>query len=87
VSVNETLELSEYVGIKAKKQDSKHKKNRADYESEGGKTRGRDGRLVNKELVKDREHASSDNSYRELVVDAETGKVIVDKHEKLSEHK
>ena len=86
LSVKETLGLSEYIGIKAKKPTSKHKKNRADYEYEEGKKKGKDGRLVYKKLVKDREHASSDNSYQELVIDVKTGKVIVDKHEKLSEH-
>ena len=86
LSVKETLGLSEYIGIKAKKPTSKHKKNRADYEYEEGKKKGKDGRLVYKKLVKDREHASSDNSYQELVIDSETGKVIVDKHEKFSEH-
>ena len=86
VSIKETLGLSEYIGIKAKKQNSKHKNNRADYEYEEGKKKGKDGRPVYKKLVKDREHADSDNSYQELVIDAETGKVIVDKREKLSEH-
>ena len=86
VTVNETLVLHEYIGIKAKKPTSKHKKNRADYEYEEGKKKGKDGRLVYKKLVKDREHAGSDNSYQELVIDSETGKVIVDKREKFSEH-
>ncbi len=87
LSVKETLSLSEYIGVEAKKQDSKHKKNRADYEFGEGKKTGKNGRLVYKKLVKDREHADSDNSYQELVIDSETGKVIVDKHEKLSEHR
>ncbi|HEY42084.1 MAG TPA: hypothetical protein G4O18_09570 [Dehalococcoidia bacterium] len=85
-TVRETLVLHEYVGLKVKKPASKHKKNRADYELEEGKKRGKDGRLVYKKLVKDREHADSNDSYQELVVDAETGEVIVDKHEKLSKH-
>ncbi len=87
MSVKETWGMSEYIGIKAKRIDSKHKRNRADYEFEEGKKKGKDGRLVYKKLVKDREHADSDNSYQEHVIDAETGKVIVDKHERLSEHK
>ena len=86
MSIKETWGLSEYIGIKAKKQDSKHKNNRADYEFGEGKKKGKDGRLVYKKSVKDREHADSDNSYQELVIDVKTGKVIVDKHEKLSEH-
>ncbi len=87
VTVKETWVLHEYVGLKAKKPSSKHHKNKADYEFEEGKKKGKNGRLVYKKLVKDREHADSDNSYQELVIDAKTGKVIVDKHEKLSEHK
>ena len=87
VTVKETLGLSEYIGIKAKKQNSKHKKNRADHEFEEGKKIGRDGRPVYKKLIRDREHPNSDNSYQELVIDTKTGKVIVDKHEKLSEHR
>ncbi len=87
MTVKETLVLHEYIGLQAKKPSSKHKKNRVDYEFEEGKKKGKDGRLIYKKLVKDREHADSDNSYQEHVVDAETGKVIVDKHEKLSEHK
>ncbi len=87
LTFKENLSLNEYVGLEAKKQGSKHEKNRADYEFGEGKKIGKDGRLVYKKLVKDREHANSDNSYQELVIDAETGKVVVDKHEKLSEHK
>ena len=87
VSVKETWRLSEYIGIKAKKQNSKHKKNRADHEFEEGKKIGRDGRPVYKKLIRDREHPNSDNSYQELVKDVKTGKVIVDKHEKLSKHR
>jgi len=87
VSVKETLELREYIGIKAKKQNSKHKKSRADLEFEEGKKIGKDGKPVYKKLIRDREHPNSDNSYQELVVDTKTGKVIVDKREKLSEHK
>ena len=53
LTVREALVLHEYVGLKAKKPTSKHKKNRADYEFEEGKKRGKDGRLVYKKLVKD----------------------------------
>ena len=87
LSVKETLGLSEYIGIKAKKQNSKHKKRRADYEFEEGKKIGKDGKPVYKKLIRDREHPNSDNSYQELVIDTKRGKVIVDKHEKLSGHK
>ena len=87
MSVKETWGLSEYIGIKAKKSSSKHKSNRADHEFAEGKKIGRDGKSVYKKLIRDREHPNSDNSYQELVKDAKTGKVIVDKHEKLSEHR
>ena len=86
LSIKETLGLSEYIGIKAKNSSSKHKRNRADYEFGEGKKIGKDGKLVYKKSVKDRENANSDNSYQELVVDVKTDEVIVDKHEKLSEH-
>ncbi len=82
----ETLSLNEYIGLKAKKPTSKHKHNRADYEFGEGKKIGGDGRLVYKKTVRDRENAESDNSYQEFVKDVKTGKVEVDKHEKLSEH-
>ena len=87
LSIKETLGLSDYIGIKVKKLSSKHKKNRADYEFEEGKKIVKDGKLVYKNSVKDRENANSDNSYQELVVDVKTGKVIVDKHKKLSKHR
>lgn len=87
LTVKDTLVLNEYFGLEAKRASSKHQRDRADYEFEEGKRKGKDGRLVYKKLVKDREHAGSDNSYQELVIDTKTGKVIVDKHEKLSEHK
>ena len=86
LSVKETLGLSEYIGIKAKKPTSKHKKNRADYEYEEGKKKGKDGRLVYKKSIKDREHTALPHSYIERVTDIETGEIIVDKDEKLSEH-
>jgi DNA-directed RNA polymerase subunit RPC12/RpoP len=87
VTVKDNLVLHEYIGLKAKKPSSTHKKSRADYEFEEGKKKGKNGRLVYKKLVRDREHAASDNSYQELVIDVETGKVIVDKHERLSKHR
>ena len=86
LTVKDTMVLHEYIGLKTKKPSSGHKKNRADYEFEEGQKKGKDGRLVYKKLVKDREHADSDNSYQELVIDTKTGNTIVDKHEKLSEH-
>ena len=86
VSVKETWSWNEYNKIKAKKASTTHKKHKVRHEFEEGKKKGNDGRLVYKKLVKDREHAKSDNSYQELVIDVETGKVIEDKHEKLSEH-
>jgi predicted nucleic acid-binding Zn-ribbon protein len=85
LSVRETLGLSEYVGIKAKKQNSKHKKNRADYELEEGKKKGKDGKLVYKKRIVNREHPDLPNSYVEVVKDKD-GKIIVNKSEKLSEH-
>ncbi len=66
---------------------SKHKKNRADYELQQGRRIGKNGKLVYRRSVKDREHPDSDDSYQELVKDAKNGAVIVDKHEKLSGHR
>ena len=82
----ETLELHEYNRLKAKKPASKHKKNRPDYELEQGKKIGKDGKLVDKTVIKDREHPDLPDSYVETVKD-KNGNIIVDKHEKLSEHK
>ena len=69
-----------------KKPDSKHKKKRADYEFEQGVTTGKNGKLVYKRKVKDREHPDSPGSYVEYVRDKD-GNIIVDKSEKLSEHR
>ena len=85
VTVNETLVLHEHIGIKAKKTSSKHKKNRVDYEYEEGKKKGKDGELVYKKRVVNREHPDSPNSYVEVVRDKD-GNIIVNKSEKLSEH-
>ncbi len=85
VSVKETWGLSEYTGIKAKKQGSEHKNKRADYEFGEGKKKGGDGKLVYKRMVRDREHPNSPGSYIEYVRDKD-GNIIVNKSEKLSEH-
>ncbi len=86
VTVKETLVLHEYIGLKAKKPSSKHKKNRADYESEQGVKRGKNGKLVYKRKIVDREHPDLPDSYVEYVRDKD-GNVIVNKNEKLSEHR
>ena len=78
--------IHEYIGLEAKKPYSKHKKNRADYECEKGVKRGRNGKLVYKKIVRDREHPESPDSYVEYVRDEE-GNIIVNKTEKLSEHR
>jgi predicted nucleic acid-binding Zn-ribbon protein len=83
----ETLELREGLNLKANKPTSKHKKHRADYEFEEGEKLGRNGRLVHKKVIKDRERANSPHSYQELVKDVKTGEIIVNKDEKLSEHR
>jgi len=85
LSINETLELSEYTGIKARNPSTKHKKNRVDYESEQGVTTGKNGKRVYKRKVIDREHPDSPMSYVEYVRDKD-GNIIVNKSEKLSEH-
>jgi hypothetical protein len=76
----------DYIGLEVKKPYTKHKKNRADYESEQGVTKGRNGKLVFKRKVKDREHPDSPDSYVEYVRDRD-GNIIVNKSEKLSEHR
>jgi predicted RNA-binding Zn-ribbon protein involved in translation (DUF1610 family) len=86
LTIKETWSWNEYNKLKAKKLSNTHKKHRADYEFEEGKKIGKDGKLVYKRLVKDRENTNSDNSYQELVIDVKTGDVVVDKHEKLSKH-
>jgi hypothetical protein len=86
LSVKEALVLSEYIGIKAKKSSSKHKKNRADYESEEGVTIGKNGKRVYKRKVIDREHPDSPGSYVEYVRDKD-GNIIVNKSEKWSKHR
>ena len=73
------------MGLKAKKPSSKHKGGRADHEVGKGIKKGKDGRLVYKENVIDREHPSTLGSYIEVVKDL-NGNVILDKREKLSEH-
>ncbi|MFC2071513.1 hypothetical protein ACFLUU_02185 [Chloroflexota bacterium] len=86
LTFRETLGMSEHIGIKAKKQNSKHKNNRADYEYEEGEKKGKDGELVYKKRVINREHPDSPNSYVEVVKDKD-GDILVNKSEKLSEHK
>lgn len=83
----EALKLYESHGLKAKKPTSRHsKKNRVDYEFVEGERFGRNGRLVYGKTKKDREHPDLPDSYVETVKDKD-GKIIIDKHEKLSEHK
>ena len=86
LTIKETLGLSEYIGIKAKKQSSKHKKNRVDYVFEEGKKKGKDGEMVYKKRVINREQPDLLGSYIELVRDKDNN-IIVNKNEKLSEHR
>ncbi len=78
----ETLELVERMKLKARKPTSTHKKRRPDYELEKGKKIGKDGNLVSIERIIDRDS----NYYKETVKDKDD-KVIVNKEEKLSEHR
>ena len=82
----ETLELHEYKKLKAKRPASTHKNHRADYEFEEGKKIGRNGKLVYKKSIKDREHANSRHSYIEIFIDSE-GNALANKDEKLSNHR
>ena len=77
-------EVKAHVLLKLKKKGatSKHKKGRPDYELEEGKKTGKDGKLVSIERIIDRDS----DRYQEIVKD-ENGKIIVDKDEKLSEHR
>lgn len=86
LSVKETLVLSEYIGIKAKQQKSTRKKSKADYEFEEGKKKGKNGEMVYKKRIINREQPNLIGSYIEVVKDKD-GNIIVDKNEKLSEHK
>ena len=82
----ETVNLNEYIGLSAKKPTSKHKHNRADYEFGEGKKIGKDGKLVYKKRIMNREHPDLPDSYVEVVKDKD-GNIIVNKSEKLSEHR
>ena len=68
--------------LKAYKPSSKHKKKRAANEIEKGGRIGRDGKLVSIERVIDRDS----NRYKETIK-AENGQTMVNKDEKLSEHR
>jgi len=80
------MEPHGFLGGKLKKFTSKHKKNKADFEFEQGITTGKNGELVYKKVLKNREHPTSPGSYVEYVRDKE-GNIIVNKSEKLSEHR
>ena len=82
----ESLSLNEYIGLKAKKHGPEHKNNRADYEVEEGNKIGKDGKLVYKKRVLNRENPDLPGSYVETVKDKD-GNIIVNKSEKLSEHR
>jgi hypothetical protein len=84
--MNDAVNVYEHQKMGTKKTTSKHKNNRANYEQEQGTTFGKDGKLVFKIKVKDREHSDQPGSYQEYVRDQE-GNIIVNKSEKLSEHK
>ncbi len=86
LTTTEGLTLNEYVGLAARKKHStRNNKKRADFEVGEGNKYGRDGKLVIKKVVFDREHPDADGSYQEYVRDKE-GNIIVNKSEKLSEH-
>ena len=85
VAVEDKLTLHDYLAVEIKRPLSKHKKHRADYESGQGIIRGKNGKLVYKKKVRDREHPDSPGSYVEYVRDKD-GNIIVNKSEKLSEH-
>jgi len=85
VSAHSAIGLSTFVGIKKRKHDSKHKKNRADYESEQGIIKGKNGIPVFKRKIIDREHPTLPDTYVEYVRDKD-GNIIVNKSEKLSQH-
>jgi hypothetical protein len=85
VAIHETIALYDSIGIKGKKAGTKHKNNRVDYESEQGIKRGKNGRLVFKKKLIDREHPNQNGSYVEYVRDEE-GNIIVNKSERLTEH-
>lgn len=68
--------------LAARKPTSTHKKRRPNYESDSGKKIGKNGKLVSIERIIDRDS----NYYKEVIKDKD-GKVIVDKDEKLSEHR
>ena len=87
LTISDSVSVSDYVRGEARRLDSRHKGNRADHDFEEGTRHGGDGRLVYKKNVRDREHPHSDGSYQELVIDVKTGEVIVDKHERLSDHR
>jgi len=78
--------LSEHLKGEIKKPSSRHKKGRADYEFEQGVIKGKNGKPVYIRKVIDREHPDSPESYVEYVRD-KNGNIIVNKSEKLSEHR
>jgi rubredoxin len=86
VAIEDTVELHGYLKGEMKKPTSKHKKKRADYEFEQGVTKGKNGKLVYKKKVTDRQNPDSPDSYIEYVRDND-GNIIVNKREKLSEHR
>jgi predicted nucleic acid-binding Zn-ribbon protein len=87
-SVTLTGEIKFHSRLKLRKKglDSKKHKHRFDQEIISGERIGKDGKLVTIERFVDPEHASEQGSYKETVKD-EHGQVIVQKDEKLSEHR
>lgn len=79
-------EISLGLEIQATNTGSRHKKHRLDYESKQGKTTGRNGRRVYKKTSYNRQNPDSLGSYIEKVIDGESGNIIVEKQEKLSDH-
>ena len=87
-SVHINAKVKSYGLLKAKKivTNSKHK-HKSVYDLEQGKKIGKNGKLVDVKKIKDREHSNEPHSYIETVKDVETGEIIVNKDEKLSEHR
>ena len=79
VSINESLILRDGIGVKAKHTGDKkpfiESKDIPDYNRDRGK-------IVNLKRIIDREN----DIYHEIITDYETGEIIYEKKEKLSEH-
>ncbi len=82
LAIKAKAEVLARMKLKARKPTSTRKKRRPNYESDSGKKIGKNGKLVSIERIIDRDS----NHYKEVIKDKD-GNVIVNKDEKLSEHK